>query len=43
MNLIAKTFCKDVILTSKVAYEFDEDDQSNETTAPSECQFKIEV
>lgn len=40
MNLIAKTFGKDVSLSSKVAYEFSEEDNES---APAECHFRIEV
>lgn len=39
MNLIAKTFGKQVSLSSKVAYELNED--TNDT--PAECHFRIEV
>lgn len=39
MNLIAKTFGKDVSLSSKVAYELSEDTNDS----PAECHFRIEV
>ena len=41
MNLIAKTFFKNVEMTSKIAYEFDEEEE--DVTSNYQCQFKVEV
>lgn len=46
MNIIAKTFNKDVELSSKIIYEFDDDEDDNheEKQLPLyDCHLKIEV